>query len=526
MSSRFRLGRRVAVFFSLLITLIASHETLAADDVWRSTFGQGWFYQVMSSPGELMAGTWWESSLTPGKTYDISFDVQNLRGKVALLVADNPPATVDHTGRFSFDFHVSDGGKRRIAFVSQTSDAMVSVNHISVTENAVASNASNNGIPKGHYISFARERNLQTEVVAPLASPWKATDYQKRVANDLRAAFTTPGVKGMVMRITWRSLEVGDGVYDWRVLDGNLAAARRYGLKFIVQVGDRSFDGTNPLPRYFPSRYGLQTSNGGKLGGVVAKRWDPYVYGRLIRLYKAIARRYANDVGFGGIATTESATGNFSGGDYSISKYMNALTQIVTQTEAAMPRGRLFLYLNFLKGGMDFDMNKDLRPKLLAAVPHNALVVGGPDITPDVVGMPRSVTNYRIHVRRTMPAVSQFCNMQHVDQGEGGINVKSNRFRQQYYNDVAAVRQRESQRSFNGTRAVFEFDDIRDSNGNRVKLHPWKDLGDLWTPWQLFGFGQRNFGCDYVIWHFREYPKSGEFGWDDVKPVILNNQYF
>ncbi len=539
MTGTVRPGRaaRISLGLTILIALsISAKPALAADNIWQDTFGQGWFYEVRSSSGQMLAGTWWEALLSPGNTYNISFDVQNVSGNAALLVGDNPAATINHKGHYSYDFNISNRSKRRIAFISQGNDVMASVSNISVTrkwtDNAADATASSNAggggnsVPKGHYVAFADVRNLKTQILDPLAKPAAASSYQLSLARKLANVLQTPGVKGIWMRFDWRSLEVADGVYDWRVLDADMAAARKYGLKFIVQVADRSFDGTNILPKYFPAQDVLRTSNGGSDAGVVAKRWDPYVYNRQIRLYKAIARRYANDAAFGGIATTETALGNFKSGDYSLAKYQAALTQVINQTEAAMTRGRLFLYLNFLKDGVNIDMNKDQRPKLIASVPHGALVLGGPDVTPDLSGMPRSVTNYRIHVRRTMPSVSQFCHMQHTDLGQGGIDVKTNRYRQQYYDDVAAVRRQETRAGFKGTRGVFEFDDIRDRNGNRVKLHPASDLGHLWPPEQLFAFGQRNFGCDYVIWHYREWPRGNEFGWPDVQPVILNNQYF
>ncbi len=529
MFQRFRLGRRTRASFGLMILSIVSTPTFAADNIWQATFGQSWFYEVRSWSGEILAGTWWESSLTPGNTYRVTFDVQTLRGKAALLVGDHPAIAIDHTGSYAYDFYVSDGGKRRLVFRTASSDVLASVNHISVTRQWADSSQSwsgGNWVPKGHYIALDRTRDLETDMLDLVTKPWTASsDYALNTARDLDGALKTPGVKGVWMRFFWRDLEVADGVYDWRVLDHNMAVARQYGLKFVVQVSDRSFDGSNILPRYFPSRYVLWQSGGGH-SGVVSKRWDPWVYNRLIRLYKAIARRYADNAAFGGIATTETATGNFSGGDYSIWKYRTALTQIITQTEAALTRGRLYFYLNFLKGGDNSDMNQDVRVKLLAEVPHGNLVVGAPDVTPDAAGMPRSVTNYRIHARKTMPDLEQFCHLQHTDLGEGGVNVKTNRYRQAYYQEVANARQRESQSWFSGTPAAFEFDDLRDINGNRVKLHPSWELGRLWQPEELFTFGERNFGCDYVFWHYREHPNPGEFGWDDVRPVILDHQYF
>ncbi len=526
-----RIALGLTVLFTLVSTLTYSSGTRAADNIWQATFGQNWFYELRSSSGEVLAGTWWEASLTPGNTYHVSFNVESKQGKIGVLLGDNPAVTLDHTGAYAFDFYVSKSGNRRLLFQTQSGDAMAAVNRISVTAEGNASPQSNGGgsvVPKGHYIAIDRELDLKTRMVDPLSRPWTMNSgYQTSKALDLSNALKTPGVKGIWMRFDWRSLEVGDGVYNWRVLDDNIAVARRYGLKFIVQVSDRSFDGSNILPRYFPSRYVIRQWGGGN-SGVVSKRWDPWVYTRLIRLYKAIASRYAGNAGFGGIATTETATGNFSGGDYSAAKYRAALTQIVTQTEAALTTGKLFFYLNFILGGDNSDMNQDARVKLLGDVPHRSLVVGAPDITPDMSGMPRSVTNYRIHVRKTMPDLEQFCHLQHNDMGQGHLNIKTNRYRQAYADEIARERARERQSWFTGRRAVYEFGVLPGGSqgGGPVAMHPQWQLGRLWQLPELFDFGQRNFGCDYVFWHYREFPQGGESGWQDVQPVILNHQYF
>lgn len=386
--------------------------------------------------------------------------------------------------------------------------------------------ASGGDVPAGHYLSLTQARNLQTEMTDLIDHPQSTnSDYRLGLARDLDAALRTPGVKGLWMEFRWRELEVADGQYDWSVLDANMAVARRYGLEFIVKIADRSFDDRPVLPDYFPSQYVLASSDE-RLSGFTAKRWDPYVYNRLIRLYQAIARRYAEDLAFGGIATTETATGSFSGGDYTLEKYRDALIEIVTRTQAALTRGKLFFYMNFIKGGIRSDMNEDARVAVLRAVPHDDLVVGGPDITPDVQGMPRSVTAYRIHVRKTMPALEQFCHLQNVDQGKDRINVKSNQYRKEYLDEVARIREREEQPWFDGEPAALELDDLRDSQGNKVTLHPQADLGALWTPEELFSYGRRNFQCSYVLWHYREFPAPGEFTWSDVRSVITANQCF
>lgn len=386
-----------------------------------------------------------------------------------------------------------------------------------------------NWLPKGHYLSFDQPRNLQTEMVDLIENPDAANDYWLNLARRLDEALESPGVTGVWMGFPWRSVEVADGKYDWSVIDANMDVLADYGLKLIVKISDRSFNGTDVMPEYFPDQYVLSTTGGGHQG-YTSKRWDPYVYNRLIRLYRAIAERYASHRAFGGIATTESATGQFEGGDsavgYTIDKYVTALDEIVTRTQPYLTRGRLFLYLNFLWRGDRSDMNDDARVRLVQSVPHQNLVIGGPDITPDVRGMPRSVTAYRLHVRRNLPQVQQFCHLQHVDQGLNGINVKSNEHRKAYLDEIDEARRHEQQSWFNGESAVFELDDLRDPNGRKVDLHPESVLGDLWTPLELFEYGRRNFDCQYFIWHYREFPAAGEFTWFDVREVIRNNPCF
>lgn len=495
-------------------------------NIWQNSFGQQWFYETSATAGQLMAGTWWESALQPGVTYRIAFDVSAIRGTAGVLVGDNEVVEITREGSYSFDFHISSEGNRRLAFQSRAGDVALGVNNIWVTQSWSQPDSTVGTSPaKGHYVSFARPRNLRTEMLELIQAPHlAASNYALDIAQQLDTALRTTGVSGIIMRLPWRDLEVGDGRYDWRLLDANIEVAGVYGLKFIVQIGDRSFDGTDILPAYFPSEYALP-SGSGALTGVVAKRWDPYVYNRIIRLNRAIAARYGDQAGFGGIATTETATG-YNGNDYSPAAYRHALTQIAIQSQAAMPNHKLFMYLNFLRGGDNSDMNQDARVALVRDLPHDNLVIGGPDISPDVSGMPRSVTNYRVHVRKTMPAVEQFCHLQHVDHGHRGINVKSNTERQAFLEEIARARHRERQSWFTGEPAVFELDDLRDPAGNRVQLHPSHVLGQLWSLEELFAFGQRNFDCDYTFWHYREFPEPGEYGWYDTQLVIRDNPYY
>ena len=484
--------------------------------------GQTWFDEVRSAPGEQLAGTSWESTLTPGNVYHISFHVRNLRGTMGLRVGDLPPISVDRAGMYSFDFGISESGERRMMFETRSDNVAARVDGISVTQtptvlnyqSAARATDEDSALPSGHYWSFAKERNLNSEMVIPLASPESTTSYNLSIAQGLHDALTTPGVRGFWFPINWRSVEIRDGVYNWSLIDDNVKVARDYGLKVIIGVSDRSFDGTNILPEYFPSQYVITFSGGGSTG-IVAKRWDPYVYKRMIRLFKDIAKRYGSNPAFAGIAMSETALGQLNGGDYTLSAYREALIQIVTQSQTALKTKKFLFYLNFLLGGDRSDMNKDARVSLLRDVPHRSLLVGAPDITPDFKGMVRSVSPYRIHTRKNLSSLSQFCHLQHIDQGHRGVNIKDNQFRLDYLEEVRKVREREADPNFAGEPAVFEFDD--------VGLHPDEVLGDLWQPQELLDFGRRNFGCSHILWHHRDVAEWQGASWQDIQQVILQN---
>jgi hypothetical protein len=530
-----RFGQRARMLVGLLLLCAFSTPAAAAEDVWQATVGQNWFYESRGWADQQLAGTWWARALTPGNTYKISFEVEHVNGAVGLFVGNRGMVTVNRKGWHSYDFNIWQGGERRLIFTTLGRNVTAGIKKITVTpkwggsggsggsDSGGTSNANanaNNWMPKGHYLSINRERNLKREVLDVMDRPYTAkSNWHRGIARDLDRALKTPGVKGFSMRIDWRTLEQWDGGYDWKLMDANMAVARRYGLKFIVQVATRSFDGKNIMPHYFPGKYSVHTHGGGK-SGYVAKLWEPWVYNRLIRLYKRIAQRYNNDPAFGGIATTETAIGNGTRAGYSYWKYRTALTRIATETQRALKRGRLFMYLNFLPGGDSSDMRRDGRVSLVKSVPQSALVIGAPDITPDRPGMPGSLNSYRIHLRKNKPGIEQFCHLQHADQGQGGVNKRTNRYRHEFQQRVGRVRNRERQSWFNGQRAIFEFDDIR--------LHPNSKLGKLWNPAELMRYANRNFDCDYMFWHYREnvHNLSREFWWEDIRPIIVNNQYF
>lgn len=542
-------------FTLITLLLIFSPPTLAnQSDIWAASQGDPWFYEVGTNNGAPLAGSWWEGRLEPGKTYQISFEVTRLRGVLGLHLGNRAePYRISEPGDYLYAFSVPQSGDRKLMFTAlglgtlQGPEPMaagvqkIRVQLLSTTNGPdpdpePGPPAGGNPQPpgyvdeaqrKGHYWFFSRERNLKTELLDWLDGSNKRTDsYYVRVAEGLDKALRTPGIKGFGVHIDWKTMEPRDGQFNFKLIEDNLAAARRYGLRMIVKVQDRSFDNRNIMPPYFAPKYVLRSSGMGRVG-FVAKRYDPYVYTRLLRINKAIIARFGNDPGFGGLASTETALGADSMPGYSLAAYQKALVHITNGTLAVLPdHAEYFFYLNFLPSGVNRDMNLDSRSKLLDQLNRGRMVVGGPDITPDIKGMPGSLTSARLHMRRTEPELGQFCHMQHVDHGLGGRNKKSNKVRQPYLNWVNQITS-SGFRSRSG--AAVYLDDLRNRSGQRINLHPQSELGKLWSLPELFAFGQRNFKCDWMFWHYRENLRNrvnDQSYWPDSQRVILNNQYF
>ncbi|MEQ8205130.1 MAG: hypothetical protein RIA65_03060, partial [Woeseia sp.] len=164
------------------------------------------------------------------------------------------------------------------------------------------------------------------------------------------------------------------------------------------------------------------------------------------------------------------------------------------------------------------------RVEMATSEPRGALVIGGPDVTPDVKGMPSSVNSYRVRVRNQVPGLDQFCHLQHVDLGLGGKNVKSNIQRQNFLNQIIRVRAAEALPSFRGTPASLVKDDLRNPAGVRVDLHPNWVVGNHWTPLELFEFADRNYQCDYFFWNYVDNAGSERYGWPEIRPVVLDTR--
>src|SRR5690606_10030824 len=115
--------------------------TQAVGNIWTSTFGQGWFYESRAWANQLLAGTWWEASLTPGSTYNITFQVTDLNGRAKLWVGGRT-IDINRKGWHSYDFQVWKDGPRKMAFTTASRNTTLGARAIWVTRKSGSASGS------------------------------------------------------------------------------------------------------------------------------------------------------------------------------------------------------------------------------------------------------------------------------------------------------------------------------------------------------------------------------------------------
>jgi hypothetical protein len=200
----------------------------------------------------------------------------------------------------------------------------------------VATSAGAQGIKfhPGHYVMLTRGDLVSTTLT------------------QLKDIQNVSSIKGAVIIIPWASLESSKGVYNYALIDTYVNRLKSYNKRLIIRILDRRFSlsrSTGIIPSYMlTSAY-----NGGVVrdnDGYVARLWEPVVMDRMIALYRAIGRRYDNNMYFEGIASEETTLDfdqPFPSG-YSHAKLVAQYKRLITQARPAMPKTGIFLNTNWL----------------------------------------------------------------------------------------------------------------------------------------------------------------------------------
>ena len=180
----------------------------------------------------------------------------------------------------------------------------------------------------------------------------------------------------------------------------------------------------NPLPAYLNQYADIFAS---VTGGWEGWRWNATVLARFQPLVHAIGATFDSNAFFGGIATQETAPGQFTADQntragYTLANFMAALKAENAYISAGCPTSRHLWYFNFADGGTNPQVTAALED-VAATIQPNGTIIGGPDL---VVGGSVTTRCYPIYSDyhfgthssgpTAMPGVGYtFCSIQHAE---------------------------------------------------------------------------------------------------------------
>jgi len=204
-------------------------------------------------------------------------------------------------------------------------------------------------------------------------------------------------IAGAQLKFTWRELEPERDQYELRPLLDDLAFLERHGKRLFVQLQDVSFSEEVNVPDYLrtdPSfgggvarkyEYEGDDESKARFDGWVARRWDPAVRARLIKLLEVLGREV--DGRIEGLNLPETSVGFGESGrlhpkGFTYVSYLEGVKAIMTAARKAFPRSCVIQYANFMPGEwLPWTDHGYLR----AVYEHAERIgvgVGGPDLLP------------------------------------------------------------------------------------------------------------------------------------------------
>ena len=205
------------------------------------------------------------------------------------------------------------------------------------------------------------------------------------------------GVAGAQLKYTWRELEPERDRYELRPLLDDLAFLARHGKRLFVQIQDVSFSEEVLVPDYLrrdpafgggvSRKYEHEGDDESKarFDGWVARRWDPAVRSRFIKLLDALGREVdgkieglnlpETSIGFG-------ASGRLHPAGFTYAGYVEAVKTIMTAARKAFSRSRVIQYANFMPGEWLPWTDRGYLRDVYAHAERIGVGVGGPDLLP------------------------------------------------------------------------------------------------------------------------------------------------
>lgn len=203
-----------------------------------------------------------------------------------------------------------------------------------------------------------------------------------------------PQLRGALLTYTWRELEPAPDRYAFDGIRERLAFLTAHGKRLFLQVQDVSFSETIVTPDYLQTdstyhggvarKYQAGPDGIARFDGWVARRWDPAVRARFVRLLAALAHEF--DGRIEGVVLAETSIGFDDPArvpvGYAPNGYAAGVREMLTGARTALQQSCVILYANFMPGEA---LPADDRGFLRGVHAHAAAIgagVGGPDVLP------------------------------------------------------------------------------------------------------------------------------------------------
>ncbi len=209
-------------------------------------------------------------------------------------------------------------------------------------------------------------------------------------------------IVGAQLKYRWPELEPERDSYDLQLILQDLAFLESHGKRLFIQLQDVSFEESIVnVPRYlrtdpaFGGGVARQYEDHGSgdtaliAEGWVARRWDPAVRDRFIKLLNVLGE--ALDGRIEGLSLPETAigfgeTGRLHPPGFTYESYLKGVKELMTAAREAFPRSRVIQYANFMPGEGLPDNDRGYLRGVYEHATQIGVGVGGPDLLPHRAG--------------------------------------------------------------------------------------------------------------------------------------------
>ncbi|MCZ6918130.1 MAG: hypothetical protein O7I93_15260 [Gemmatimonadetes bacterium] len=208
----------------------------------------------------------------------------------------------------------------------------------------------------------------------------------------------TEAIVGAQLKYTWRELEPDRDRYELQPVLQDLAFLERHGKRLFIQLQDVSFEeAIVNVPDYLRNdpvfgggvarQYAFEDDDESVpiAEGWVARRWDPAVRDRFVKLLSALGE--VLDGRIEGLSLAETSIGFGESGElhppgFSFESYLEGLKAIMTAAGDIFRESRVILYANFMPGEGLPRRDQGYLRRIYEHADRVGVGVGGPDLLP------------------------------------------------------------------------------------------------------------------------------------------------